>query len=443
MAKNNTKKNVKKAKKAAKVAKKHPKLVAVVIVLVIIILIAAVAVYFVKPEIYDRLLGNNTTQTGGTSGGSSGNDGTSGGSNGAVSSGSLSDIESADLSIHFLELGNKSNGDCVLIKSGNTEVLIDAGSAKDSATSLKSYIDNYCTDGILEYVITTHSDSDHISAYVGSKSGSTYTGLLYQYQIGTIIKFANVKSATTLYNDYMTAVNYAATTYGTKVYTAAQCYDMTDGAQRQYFLDDNQTISINILYNYYYYNVDTSDNNNHSVVTLLTQKTDSGRQDFLFTGDLEEDGESKLVDYYANVPEGYVSEYNVLPKVVLYKAGHHGSKTSTTAKLMAAIQPENVAICCCAGAPEYTTTDANTFPTQIMLNNVAKYTDKIYVTSLATGLPDLTDGTFSSKSYSGYTSMNGTIVFYSVGGELKLYCSNNDTILKDTEWFAAHRTWNA
>jgi competence protein ComEC len=421
-----------KVKKAAKTAKNHPKLFAVIVVLVIIIIIAAVAVYFIKPEIYNGILGtNDTTQSGGSSSGSN-----------SVASGTVEDIESANLSIHFLELGNKNNGDCVLIKSGNTEVLIDAGSAKDSATALKSYIDNYCTDGVLEYVITTHSDSDHISAYVGSKSGSSYTGILYQYKIGTIIKFANVKSATQLYNDYMTAVDYAVTTYGTNVYTAAQCYDMTDGAQRQYFLDDNQTISINILYNYYYYNVDTSDNNNHSVVTLLTQKTDSGRLDYLFTGDLEEEGESKLVDYYANVPEAFASEYNVLPKVVLYKAGHHGSKTSTTAKLMAVIQPENVAICCCAGAPEYTVVDDNTFPTQIMINNVAKYTDKIYVTSLATGLPDLSDGKFSSKTYTGYTSMNGTIVFYYADGELKLYCSNNSTILKDTEWFSQHRVWN-
>ncbi len=41
-----------------------------------------------------------------------------------------------------------------------------------------------------------------------------------------------------------------------------------------------------------------------------------------------------------------------------------------------------------------------------------------------------------------YTSMNGNIIFYSEKGKLKLYCSNNDTVLKDTEWFAENRVWN-
>ena len=41
-----------------------------------------------------------------------------------------------------------------------------------------------------------------------------------------------------------------------------------------------------------------------------------------------------------------------------------------------------------------------------------------------------------------YTSMNGNIVFYTKDGTLKLYCSNNSTVLKDTEWFKANRKWN-
>ena len=42
--------------------------------------------------------------------------------------------------------------------------------------------------------------------------------------------------------------------------------------------------------------------------------------------------------------------------------------------------------------------------------------------------------------------MNGNIVFYYIksgegDGELKLYCSNNSVILKDTEWFKQNRVW--
>ncbi len=354
--------------------------------------------------------------------------------NSGIVEGQLTEITGAELSIHFLELGNKYAGDCTLIKSGDCEVLIDAGSRKGSAATLKSYIDNYCTDGKLEYVIATHSDQDHIAAFVGNSSGGKKNGILYSYEIGTLIKFDNSTATSQIYSDFLEAVEYTKT-QGTAVYTASQCYEQTDGAQRQYYLDEEQKISLNILYNYYYYNV-SSDQNNHSVVTLLTQVTDGGKLNYLFTGDLEKEGEEYLVDYYKNVPTEYATEFNVLPEVELYKAGHHGSKTSSSAALLAMIKPKNVAVCCCCGSPEYTTNNENTFPTQIMIDNVKQYTENIYVTTLATFE---SEGDFEDKKY-GYTSMNGNIVFYYTT-ELNLYCSNNTTKLKDTEWFKANRTW--
>lgn len=465
------------AKKKAK--KKSPKLIIFIVVLVVVLAVAAVTVYFVKPELYHIYLGFGQHTWSEWETVKENNCGVNGSRKhtcsvcGEVetevipatgnhtlneeeicivcgydaSVGKVEEIPEAELSIHFMELGNQYTGDSILIKCGDTEVLIDAGSRQNSATALKEYIDNYCTDGVLEYVISTHADQDHIAAFYGNASGSTRTGILYQYEIGTFIKFDRSDSTTGIYQNYLSAVDYIAS-HGTAVYTASQCYDMKDGAQRQYYLDENQTISINILYNYYYYNK-SSDENNYSVVTLLTQELpDGSRLNYLFSGDLEEDGESRLVDYYANVPEAYRTEYNVLPEVVLYKAGHHGSKTSSTDKLLRVIKPEYVVVCCVAGSPEYTLADVNTFPTQTMIDNVSKYTDKIYVTSLGTGLPEVVDGKFTSKSFEGATSMNGDIVFYyrknsSGGGKLKLWCSNNDTILKDTEWFSEHRTWNA
>lgn len=111
--------------------------------------------------------------------------------------------------------------------------------------------------------------------------------------------------------------------------------------------------------------------------------------------------------------------------------------------LLNVIKPKNIAVCCCCGAPEYTKINDNTFPTQEMIDNVGKFTDKIYVTTIGTGLPEKDkDGNYVSRSYEGYASMNGNIVFYTTGGKLKLYCSNNDTILKDTEWFKGNRKWS-
>lgn len=410
-------KNVEKA--AAQAAKKHPVLAAVIIILLVIIIAAFLILYFFT-DIFKKPAPN--------------------GENPGISAGQLSDISSSNVSIHFLELGNKYNGDSVLIKCGNTEVLIDAGSRQDSAPTLKSYIDQYCTDNVLEYVIATHSDRDHIAGFVGNASGSTRTGILYQCQISTIITFDKVSEDTTLYNNFKTAVDYCKTEKGTSVFTASQCYDQSiEGAKRQIYLDEAQTVSLNILYNYYYYNVDTSDNNNHSVVTLLTEETASGKHNYLFTGDLEKDGESRMVDYYSNSANSK-SAYDVLPEVDLFKAGHHGSGTSSTEKLLNVIKPKAVAICCCCGAPEYTTNPANTFPYQVTCNRLLTYTQNIYITSLATGLPEKnSNGNYVSKSYEGCTPMNGTIVFYSTGEEIKLYCSNNTTPLPETEWFKANR----
>ena len=62
----------------------------------------------------------------------------------------------------------------------------------------------------------------------------------------------------------------------------------------------------------------------------------------MFTGDLEEKGEEALV------------ENNTLPKCKLFKAGHHGSPTSSTEALLSVIQPEIVCVSCCCGSEEYT-----------------------------------------------------------------------------------------
>lgn len=394
--------------KAKKAAKKHPKLfIALVVILLIAIIVAVVVMYVKKLGPFAPVLvppsppSNELT-------------------------GDESEVAGAELSIHFLELGNKYTGDCTLIKCGNTEVLIDAGSRQNSAATIKTYVDKYCTDGVLEYVIATHAHQDHIAGFIGTNSGKTKTGILYQYKVETLIQFAgthkgmlNENGNKTLYANYCDAVDYAKE-QGTTVYTAKQCWYETDGAKKQYFLDDNQKVSLNILYQRYYDEPtpDDEDENNYSVCTLLTQQTEGETLNYLFTGDLEESGESYLVDR------------NELPEVELFKGGHHGSYTATTEKLLRVIKPKNIAVCCCCGTTEYTSNADNTFPAQAFLDRAAKYTQNIYCTTL---MLDYKAGD--------YTSMNGNIVFY-YDTKLKLYCSNNSTVLKDTDWFKANRKWN-
>lgn len=341
--------------------------------------------------------------------------------------GNKEDISSADLSIHFIELGNKYTGDCTLIKVGDTEVLIDAGSRQSSAQTICNYISNYCQDGVLEYVISTHAHQDHIAGFVGNASGNSRTGVLYNYQIDTVIQFALSDATSNIYKNYCEAIDYI-TSQDTNVYTAGQCIEETDGAKTTYYLDKNETISMTILDNYFYRNSaekTEGGENNYSVCMLLTQQLEGGEaNNYLFTGDLEAEGEELLV------------ELNDLPQVKLFKGGHHGSYTASSDALLSVIKPEAVAVCCCCGTTEYKADPENRFPAQAFIDRVAKYTDAIYCTTL---IVDYSAGE--------YTSMNGDIVFYfnkSEGeeeGSLKLWCSNNTVKLKDTAWFAANRTW--
>ena len=179
-----------------------------------------------------------------------------------------------------------------------------------------------------------------------------------------------------------------------------------------------------ILYNYYYENkFSGSDDNNYSVCLMFNQ----GDSHYLFTGDLEEEGEEYMVNYYA--------DKGGLPKCVLYKAGHHGSKTSSTADLLAQIKPEYVVVCCCAGTSQYTDIKDNQFPTQDFINRVAPYTSKIYIPTMVSYYEE------NGEIKETYAQMNGNIVVTAMRYKVTVDCSNNNTVLKDTEWFKANRTW--
>ena len=321
-------------------------------------------------------------------------------------------ITSDNLSIHFLELGTSKTGDCTYIKAGETDILIDAGAIKSSAQTIETYVDQYCEDGKLEYVIATHAHMDHLSGFLGT---SKIPGVLEYYDVGTIIDFPRTKSDKAFYSDYV-ELRDSLVNEGTKHYTALEWWNGVDGLTRSIEVADG--ITMTVLYQKYY-EEDTSgdDENDYSVCVMFSENDNH----YLFTGDLEKEGEESLV------------ARNDLPKMKLYKAGHHGSKTSSSTALMSVIQPEIICVCCCAGSDEYTSIHENKFPTQTFINNVAPYTSQIYVTSLA-----IND---ASGKTTGFTSMNGNIVVSSVGGVVTVNCSNNNTILKETAWFKANRVW--
>lgn len=345
------------------------------IVAVVLLIIIGIVVYFVYPKINDYLNKGNQ-------------------------------VVSGDLTIHFLELGNGKNGDCIYIKAGDTDVLIDAGSRRDSADDIKDYLDDYVDDNTLEYVIATHAHEDHIAAFVGN---STIPGVFDEYKTKIIIDFPLTNSSSKIYNEYVEKRDQEVSE-GATHYTALECFNNENNASRTYQLSEG--VELEILYNYYYEN-NTSNENNYSVCVMINQ----GSKHFLFTGDLEDSGEEKLI------------EYNNLPQVEVFKGGHHGSYTATTEVLLEVIKPKIVVFTCTAGSSEYTDNEENMFPAQAVISRICKYTELVYVTTVI------------SDNEKGYESMNGNIVISSNSQGTEVICSNNNTILKETDWFKEKRVW--
>ncbi len=360
---------------------------------VLALLIVAICASFCSCEYFEALSPNR---------------GSGGGSRGDSDGGRRENVVvEGDLEIHFLELGNRYTGDCTYIKAGDKDILIDAGSKVSSIETIDSYISQYVTDDKLEYVIVTHAHEDH---YAGFATNENVDSLFDLYECEIIIDFAQItsnKATQKMYNNYIRERD-AEVAKGAKHYTAKECIE-DETINGSFDLGDG--ITLTILDSYYYYNRASSEND-HSVCTLL----DDGKNSYLFTGDLEKEGEEKLV------------EMNDLPKVKLYKAGHHGSKTSSNEVLMRVIQPEIVCVCCCCGSPEYTDVNANQFPTQAFIDRVAPYTDKVYVTTLCVD--------YENKEF---VSMNGNIIVRSVDGSVSVHCSGSKEILKKSEWFKQNR----
>ena len=123
--------------------------------------------------------------------------------------------------------------------------------------------------------------------------------------------------------------------------------------------------------------------NQMSVCSLI----EYGEDKFLFTGDLEEFdsasdckrifGETKLVENNLEELEG---------GVMFYRGGHHGSKTSSSAYFCSVIRPQYVYWTGIAtDSPGSTSSADSRFPTQNAINNVGRYTDRIYYSMIKKG----------------------------------------------------------
>jgi len=206
----------------------------------------------------------------------------------------------APLEVHFIDIGQ---GDCTLIVCDGSAMLIDAGE-NNKGTVVQSYIEKQGIER-LDYVIGTHPDSDHIGGLDVA---------IYKFDCGTIIMPEFGKDTKT-YDDVIQTMknkNYKNT---------------LPEVGKEYKLGD-ATFTI-VAPNGTYGN----DANDYSVGIILTH----GENKFVLLGDAEEKAETDIlkngIDLSANV----------------YKASHHGSRTSSMQELLDAIDMEYVVISCGTG----------------------------------------------------------------------------------------------
>lgn len=324
-----TKKVAKKAaKKAVKKAyKKNPK--AFVISLVAIVLVVAIAVavlYFGFPEKWDMIIDMIVV------------------GNGPNNSNGDSTLQRGDgeLQVHFINVGQ---GDCILILfPDGKEMLIDCANFNDDGdirTQTLGYLDNYITDGQIDYLMVTHGDSDHI--YFMDE-------VLYAYDVDNIYmpfilaepsnaeKAAQVAALPKEQLDRFTDDDTISTGVWADFFIAALS---EEGATINFNVGNFSIVETTYRIDFYCYSAEDWEDThlNHAeaknAISPIGILEYNGRR-VVLTGDSNEINEPKFIENFS---------VSVLDCDVL-KVGHHGSATSSTREFLDFINCEYAVISC-------------------------------------------------------------------------------------------------
>lgn len=200
------------------------------------------------------------------------------------------------MEVHFIDVGQ---GDATLITCDGHAMLIDAGDYS-KGTAIQNYLQKQKVKK-LDYLILTHPDSDHIG-------GAPV--IITKFDIDKVF-VSNYEKDNKTYLKLIQALDDKRLKY------------TTPEPGTSYFLG---TAEITILAPN-----DTYDNPNDASIALMIQ---NGENRFLFTGDAGEDAEQDIL------AAGMELSADV------YKAGHHGSSTSTSWEFFEAVSPSSAVISC-------------------------------------------------------------------------------------------------
>lgn len=264
-----------------------------------------------------------------------------------------------DVKITFLELfgtnGNPQIGDSVFIECGDIDILIDAGEKASGSNTVVPFIEEHVSDNILELVIVTHADSDHLGGMVGlsnSYGALEVPGITYQY----IVDFG-YEGQTQLYKDYLEVRN-KKIKEGTKYFSIGSIFDSDHlEAITRFYLGVDTYLD---LLDYKTYEIsEITDDNDRSVSCLLTHND----KKVLLCGDAEKR------------EEAYLTSLNI-GHVDVFKANHHGSPTSNTNAFLDNITPNYVIIC---------SSEENKYnlPKKTIIERFNNYTENVFATFIS------------------------------------------------------------
>lgn len=234
------------------------------------------------------------------------------------------------IAVHYIDIGQ---GDSILITSGDVNMLIDCGEKSESA-KLINYLNN-CGIQRLDYVIGTHPHSDHMGGM---------SEIVKTFDIGECI-IPELHSSdipnTVYYEKFLDAI----AEKNVKLSYAELGRNINIGSSVGTIIAPHSP--------------DYGNLNNYSVGLFLKH----GNNSFIFTGDAEKQAEKEMIDA------------GVMLDADVYKVGHHGSDTSSSPEFLEAVSPEYAVISCGTG-------NSYGHPKDITMENLSKYTDKIYRTDL-------------------------------------------------------------
>lgn len=266
------------------------------------------------------------------------------------------------LDVHFV---NVLQGDAIFIElpDGKT-MLIDAGrhdTTNTATAELVSYLEvQGVGDNGLDYLVLTHSDADHVGGMNEILEAFSVTNVYMPdlisdrsepYEPGSI--------GTATFQDFTEAV---ALEPGVNVVTTTQ-----ENEAELSFTGEGYSVTFYCPPASYYVGVTNSSNaeikNNMSCVIILEY---AGRR-VLLTGDLHCKAEG---EDFAWSEEHLISRFTESEfDVDVYKLGHHGSHSSTSAALLAFFDPE-VAVACVGDASDSASKNSYSHPRPETLNRL-------------------------------------------------------------------------